>query len=163
MDTEDTATTDTAVQPTRDARGRWLPGVRGGGAPPITSETAHEMHAARLAKKRRLIRAALADGVQDAVLRKRFGRQAWLAEMAQTQQAISTTPDAGVAATRAAEFLLRHTGLAEPAVGTVAKQPVGPAPGLGDVDIVAVVLRRRLAVGDVVDAVYADADADADV
>jgi len=161
MDTTDTTdTTDTAVQPTRDARGRWLPGVRGGGAPPITTETAHEMHAARLAKKRRLIRAALADGVQDAELRRRFGKQAWLAEVAQTQQAISTTPDAGVAATRAAEFLLLHTGLAEPAVGRVAPAPAVPAPGLGDVDIVAVVLRRRLAVGDVVDAVYTDADAD---
>lgn len=129
----------------------------GGGKHAITSENAHAMHARRLERKHKLINAALADGVQSNTLRSKYGEAAWLAEVAQVQQAISTTPDAP-GATRAAEFLMRHSGLdelpasARPPAGTVTVQAGG------EMDIVAVIMRRRLAAGDVVDAEYTDTD-----
>lgn len=159
-DTDNTVTD--RPPPTRDSRGRWVKGIDPSsvGGVSITSANAHEMHAKRLAKKHATIRAAAQAAVESPTLISRFGKAAWLAEIAQVQHAIATTPDAP-AATRAASWLVRHAGLDE--IAQTAQAAVDASVTVSsDHDIVAVILRRRLQAGDVVDASCADADTDAD-
>lgn len=86
----------------------------GGGKYAITSETAHDMHKARLAKKRAIVQAAALEAVQNTGLIGNYGDAAWIAEISQAQMAMATTPDAGKAAVMAAEWLIKHAGLDEP-------------------------------------------------
>lgn len=79
----------------------------------ITRENAREMQTKAVARKREVVRQAAAAGVQRADLIRAFGEDAWLAEVAQTQQVIATTPEAGKASTLAAGWLVRNAGMDE--------------------------------------------------
>lgn len=80
----------------------------------LSRADAQRMVRARVEKKRAVIAAAAQAAVQNGELVKAYGNEAWLAEIAQTQQEIATTPDAGKASIMAAEWLVRHSGLGEP-------------------------------------------------
>jgi hypothetical protein len=79
----------------------------------ITASRASEMLANRIEAKRNTIARAAQDAVQSSRLVKAHGSAAWLAEIAQAQMSIATTPDAGVAATKAADWLVNNAGLGE--------------------------------------------------
>ena len=79
----------------------------------ITPKSSGELLAIRLQGKRDTIAAAALAAVQSSSLVKAHGSAAWIAEIAQAQMAIATTPDAGVASTKAADWLVNNTGLSE--------------------------------------------------
>ena len=79
----------------------------------ITQKSSGELLAIRLANKRDTIAAAAQAAVQSSSLVKAHGSAAWIAEIAQAQMAIATTPDAGVASTKAADWLVNNAGLGE--------------------------------------------------
>ena len=86
----------------------------GGGKYAITSDNARDMVRARVEKKRAVIAQAAQEAVQNGALVGRYGDAAWLAEVAQAQYTLATTPDAGKSSVMAASWLVEHSGMAEP-------------------------------------------------
>ena len=85
----------------------------GGGNKAFTSVSASLAVAERIEQKRNTIAAAAQAAVQSSSLVKAHGSAAWIAEIAQAQMQIATTPDAGVASTKAADWLVTNAGLGE--------------------------------------------------
>jgi len=150
MDTEHIA----EIKPTRDARGRWLPGVthkQTGAAPPITTVSAYDMLALREAKRHATVKQAANDAVERGDLRAKFADAAYIAALTETQMQIATTPEAP-GATRAADWLMTHSGESE-----VKAVDAGAATVLGEV---ADVLRSIAAFARALPADVVDADAE---
>jgi hypothetical protein len=96
----------------RDGRGRFAPGTTGIGQP-ITADNSRAMLERRRDKKRDVIQRAANQAVQSNTVRGEFGGEAWIAEIASVQMMIATTPDAGQAATKAADWLINNAGIGE--------------------------------------------------
>lgn len=96
----------------RDERGRFLQRPANS-APPITTETAGMMQARRRELKQQAIARAANEAVQSNAVRNNYGDAAWIAEIASVQMMIATTPDAGQAATKAADWLITNAGIGE--------------------------------------------------
>lgn len=96
----------------RDSNGRFAPGTTGIGQP-ITADNSRAMLERRREKKQEVIQRAANQAVQSNTTRGEFGGQAWIAEIASVQMMIATTPDAGQAATKAADWLINNAGLGE--------------------------------------------------
>jgi hypothetical protein len=79
----------------------------------ITPQNSGDLLAIRLDKKRNTIQKAAQAAVQSSALKLAHGSDAWIAEIAQAQMMVATTPDAGVASTKAAEWLINNAGLGE--------------------------------------------------
>lgn len=96
----------------RDERGRFL-APPDNGHPRFTTDTA----VSAIAKRRELKQAAIAKAANEAVqsntVRNNYGDAAWIAEIASVQMMIATTPDAGQAATKAADWLINNAGIGE--------------------------------------------------
>lgn len=92
---------------------RLVPGRNGGTLTPFTPETSRLARQTRIEKKRALIRAAAQQAVENGNLKQQYKGWAWLAEVAQTQMRIATTPEAGKASTLAAGWLVDNAGLSE--------------------------------------------------
>jgi len=82
-------------------------------APPITTATARDMVRIRKERKHAVVQKAANEAVQSGHLRGQYGDMAFMAEVTQAQMTIATTPDAGKAATIAAEWLVNHSGMGE--------------------------------------------------
>ena len=80
----------------------------------LTRDNARDMVRARVEKKRAVIAQAAQEAVQNGALVGRYGDSAWLAEVAQAQYTLATTPDAGKSAVMAASWLVEHSGMGEP-------------------------------------------------
>ena len=79
----------------------------------LSSDRARDMVRARVERKRAIVQAAAQDAVQRGDLRTKYGGDAWLAEVTQTQMAIATTPEAGKSAVMAAAWLVDNAGMGE--------------------------------------------------
>lgn len=126
----------------------------------ITSDTAHDMIAAREAKRRRLYAIGAQRAVQDTRLIEEFGADAHIVERAVTMQTLATTPNAGKVSVMAAAHLDKAQGLIGERVDSDAAQTVANAAAVGVA--VASVMERVLRdvmqaqQGDVVDGEAAD-------
>ena len=80
----------------------------------LSSDRARDMVRARVEKKRAVIAQAAQAAVQNGALVGRYGDAAWLAEVAQAQYTLATTPDAGKSSVMAASWLVENSGMGEP-------------------------------------------------
>lgn len=99
----------------RNAKGQALTAPPGLLKHAITSDTAHDMIAAREAKRRRLYAEGAQLAVQDMRLLEMYGHDAHIVERARTLQEIASTPDAGKAAVMADASLRKAQGLEDEA------------------------------------------------
>lgn len=89
----------------------------------LTRDKARDMVRARVEKKRKAVAEAANDAVQRGDLRVKYGDTAYIAEIAQAQMQIATTPDAGKAAVMAASWIVEHSGMSEKQVEQQVVQP----------------------------------------